>query len=114
MQMLAGGGLLVVVGLLIGEGSRVDLDAISLKSALALGYLIVFGAIVGFTAYIWLLTVSTAARVSTYAYVNPVVALLLGWALADEPLNARTVLAAGVILAGVAVITLARTRKAAP
>jgi drug/metabolite transporter (DMT)-like permease len=114
MQMLAGGGLLVVVGLLIGEGSRVDLDAISLKSALALGYLIFFGAIVGFTAYIWLLTVSTAARVSTYAYVNPVVALLLGWALADEPLNARTVLAAGVILAGVAVITLARSRKVAP
>ena len=113
MQMLSGGALLIVVGMLIGEGSRVDVDAISLKSALALGYLIVFGAVIGFTAYIWLLTVSTAARVSTYAYVNPVVALILGWALADEPLNARTILAAGVILGGVAVITFARTRKSA-
>ena len=112
MQMLSGGALLVIVGLLIGEGPRVNVDAISLKSALALAYLIVFGAIVGFTAYIWLLTVTTAAKVSTYAYVNPVVALLLGWALAGEPLNARTAVAAGVILAGVAVITVTRTRKA--
>ena len=111
MQMLSGGALLIVAGLLIGEGPRVNIEAISLKSALALGYLIVFGAVIGFTAYIWLLTVSTAAKVSTYAYVNPVVALLLGWALAGEPLNARTGVAAAVILAGVAVITFARARK---
>ena len=113
MQMLAGGALLIVIGLMIGEGPRVNIEAISLKSALALVYLIVFGAIVGFTAYIWLLTVSTAARVSTYAYVNPVVALVLGWALADEPLTARTLVAAAVILGGVALITIARTRKTA-
>ena len=111
MQMLTGGTVLVIVGLLIGEGSRVDIGAISLKSALALGYLIVFGAVIGFTAYIWLLTVTTAARVSTYAYVNPVVALILGWLLADEPLDARTIVAAGVILAGVAVITVARSGR---
>ena len=112
MQMLSGGTVLIVGGLLLGEGPRVDLGGISLKSALALLYLIVFGAIIGFTAYIWLLTATTAARVSTYAYVNPVVALLLGWLLADEPLNARTILAAGVILAGVAVITVARSGRA--
>ena len=113
MQMLAGGSLLIVVGMLTGEAARVDLDSISLKSGLALGYLILFGAVIGFTAYSWLLTVSTAARVSTYAYVNPVVALLLGWALASEPLNARTILAAGVILGGVALMTLSRARKSA-
>ncbi len=110
MQMLAGGALLIILGLLTGEGPRVDVGAISLKSALALAYLVFFGAIIGFTAYIWLLTVSTAARVSTYAYVNPVVALILGWALADEPLTGRTILAAGVILSGVAVITFAKSR----
>lgn len=113
MQMLAGGSLLIVVGMLTGEGARVDLDSISLKSGLALGYLILFGAVIGFTAYSWLLTVSTAARVSTYAYVNPVVALLLGWALANEPLTPRTILAAGVILGGVALMTLSRARKSA-
>ena len=113
MQMLAGGALLLFLGLIIGEGARVELGAISTKSALALLYLIVFGAIVGFTAYIWLLTVTTAARVSTYAYVNPVVALILGWLLADEPMNARTILAAAVILAGVAVITIARSARPA-
>ena len=111
MQMLTGGAVLVVLGLLLGEGGRVDLGAISTKSALALLYLIVFGAVIGFTAYIWLLTVTTAARVSTYAYVNPVVALVLGWLLADEPMNARTIVAAGVILAGVAVITVSRSGR---
>jgi drug/metabolite transporter (DMT)-like permease len=116
MQMLAAGVLLLVAGLIGGESSRVSIAAISLRSILAFGYLIIFGSIVGFTAYSWLLTVSSAARVSTYAYVNPVVALLLGWALANEPLTPRTILAAGVVLAGVALITLARAghgRKAA-
>ena len=108
MQMLAAGVLLLIAGAIRGEASEVSVEAMSLKSVLAVGYLIVFGSIIGFTAYSWLLTVSSAARVSTYAYVNPVVALLLGWALADEPLGPRTIVAAGVVLAGVALITLAR------
>jgi drug/metabolite transporter (DMT)-like permease len=81
---------------------------------LAFFYLIVFGAIVGYSAYIWLLRVTTPARVSTYAYVNPVVAVVLGWALAGEELTARMGVAALVIVAGVALITLSRERTRAP
>jgi drug/metabolite transporter (DMT)-like permease len=72
-------------------------------------YLIVFGSIVAFSAYIWLLRVSTPARVSTYAYVNPVVAVLLGWSLAGEELTVRVAVAAAIIVSGVALITLAPT-----
>ncbi len=112
MEMLAGGALLLIVSLLAGEWARFDANALSLRSWLSLGYLIVFGALVGFTAYIWLLRVSTPAHVSTYAYVNPVVAIFLGWAFAGEPLTARTLLAAAVIVAAVVIITTYRTRGA--
>ena len=117
MQMLAAGALLLLVGAIAGEPSRVSFSAMSTRSILAVAYLVIFGSIIGFTAYSWLLTVSSAAKVSTYAYVNPVVALILGWSLADEPLNARTIVAACIVLAGVALITLARaglTRRRAP
>lgn len=105
MQMLCGGTLLLVVGALMGEVSAVNVSAITVKSILAWAYLIVFGALIGFTAYIWLLRVSTPSRVSTYAYVNPVIAVLLGWALLSEPLTSRTFLAAAVIITGVVLIT---------
>jgi drug/metabolite transporter (DMT)-like permease len=111
MQMLAAGVLLLIAGAIAGELPDVALRQLSTKSVLAFIYLIVFGSIVGFTAYSWLLTVASAASVSTYAYVNPVVALLLGWLLADEPITARTLLAAGVVLAGVALITAARAGR---
>jgi drug/metabolite transporter (DMT)-like permease len=114
MQMLTAGVLLLIAGAIGGEGARLSFASMSLRSVIAVGYLIVFGSIIGFTAYSWLLTVSTAAKVSTYAYVNPVVALALGWALADEPLTARTIVAAGVVLAGVALITFARAGRAKP
>ena len=113
MQMLAGGALLVVVGAIAGELPEVDPSAISTRSILALVYLILFGAVIGFTAYTWLLTHTTPARLSTYAYVNPVVALILGWALAGEPLSGRTLVAGAVILVAVAVITLDQARKGA-
>ncbi|HSJ09768.1 MAG TPA: EamA family transporter [Longimicrobiales bacterium] len=106
MQMLAGGSLLVVAGLLTGEASRLDMDAVSMKSLLAVLYLIVFGAIIGYSAYVWLLRVVSPARVSTYAYVNPVVAVLLGWGLAGEALTARMGIAGVVIIGGVALITI--------
>lgn len=106
MQMLMGGLLLLLAGTLTGEWTRVDIEAVSLRSLLALGYLIVFGAILGYSAYVWLLRVSTAARVSTYAYVNPVVAVLLGWAIAGETFTLRMAVAAAIIVAGVALITL--------
>lgn len=115
VQMLAGGALLTVAGAGAGEWAGFDPGAVSLRSAAALAYLIVFGALVAYSAYIWLLGVTTAARVSTYAYVNPVVALLLGWALADEPLTPRTLVAAGVILSAVLVLNrLGRRRRSAP
>ncbi|MGH9369243.1 MAG: EamA family transporter [Thermoanaerobaculia bacterium] len=104
MEMIAGGLILWGVGLLLGEGTRLDLSAISTRSALALAYLVAFGSLVGFSAYMWLLTVTTPARVSTYAYVNPVVAVLLGWALAGEALTLSIGLAALGIVAAVAII----------
>jgi drug/metabolite transporter (DMT)-like permease len=73
---------------------------------LALVYLIVFGALIAFTAYIWLLRVSTPARVSTYAYVNPAVAVLLGWLLANERLDARAALAVLIILSSVVLVSV--------
>jgi drug/metabolite transporter (DMT)-like permease len=106
VQMIAGGTCLAVASLLIGEFRRLDLGAVSLLSALSLLYLVLFGSIVAFSAYVWLLRVSTPARVGTYAYVNPVVALLLGWAFAGEALTGRALAAAAVILTAVMIIGL--------
>jgi drug/metabolite transporter (DMT)-like permease len=89
-----------------GEGAQLHLSAFSVKSILALAYLIVFGALIAFTAYIWLLGVSTAARVSTYAYVNPAVAVFLGWLLANERLDARAGVAVLIILSAVALVSM--------
>jgi drug/metabolite transporter (DMT)-like permease len=109
MEMLAGGVLLTLAALATG-GASVDVGAVTVRSMLALLYLIVFGSFVGFTAYIWLLKVAPPARVSTYAYVNPIVAVLLGWAVLGEPLTPRTWAAAGIIVGGVAIITLSKAR----
>jgi drug/metabolite transporter (DMT)-like permease len=105
--MLAGGVALLLLSVALGEPWALDVGAVSLRSALGLLYLIVFGSIVAFSAYVWLLRVSTPARVSTYAYVNPVVAVLLGWVLAGEELTVRIAIAAAIIVSGVALITLA-------
>jgi len=110
-QMIAGGALLLVAGFLTGEGARVNLGALSVRSVLAFAYLIVFGSIVGYTAYIWLLRVTAPERVATYAFVNPVVAVLLGWAFAGEPLTPRTQAAAAVIVAAVVLVTWRRPRR---
>ena len=104
MEMIGGGSLLWVVGLALGEGSRLDLAAVSTRSLLSLGYLIVFGSLIGFSAYVYLLHSTTPARVSTYAYVNPVVAVLLGWAFAGEAVTLRIALATVGIVAAVALI----------
>lgn len=104
MEMITGGVWLLLFGVLTGQAGRLTLSALSAKSLLSLGYLVLFGSLVGFTAYIWLLGATTAARVSTYAYVNPVVAVLLGWAFAGEPMTLRTALAAAVIVLAVVII----------
>ncbi len=104
MQMISGGVLHLVTGTVFGEWSRVDVSGISLKSAASLAYLIFFGSIVAFTAYMWLMQVSTPARVATYAYVNPLVAVFLGWAFNNENINQRTFAATAVIVTAVAFI----------
>ena len=104
IEMIAGGTLLLLASAVTKEWAGFSLAAVSLRSVLALGYLIVAGSLLGFTAYIFLLGATTPARVSTYAYVNPVVAVLLGWAVAGEALTVRTMAAAAVIVASVAVI----------
>jgi drug/metabolite transporter (DMT)-like permease len=112
-QMLTGGLALLVAAIVAGEPAHLDLSHASSSSILAFFYLLTFGSLIGFTAYVYLLGHTTAAKASTYAYVNPVVALLLGWAIGHEPVTTRTLLAAAVILAGVAIITVTRDAPAA-
>ena len=104
MEMVAGGVLSWVVGLAMGEGSGLHLSYFTGKSLLAFGYLVIFGSLLGFSAYVWLLKVTSPARASTYAFVNPVIAVLLGWALAGEALTWRVALAGATIVAAVALI----------
>ncbi len=113
MEMLAGAGGLLLAGSLTGEWSRLDMAAISARSLWGLVYLVIFGSLVGFASYTWLLRVAPTPLVSTYAYVNPLVAILIGNLLAAEPLTVRTLLAASVILGSVALINLGRFRKIA-
>jgi drug/metabolite transporter (DMT)-like permease len=108
MEMLVGGVVLTLLGLAAGEAGTVDLAAASARSWLALAYLVVFGSLIGFSAYVWLLRVADTAKVATYAYVNPVIAMFLGWLLAGEALTLRAASAAAVILGAVALITLQR------
>jgi drug/metabolite transporter (DMT)-like permease len=114
MEMICGGALLLVAGTLNGEWSRLRLDQISPRSGLALIYLTIFGSLIAFSCYVWLLKVSTPARAATYAYVNPVVAVFLGWALAGEPLTARTLVAAAIIVGAVVLITAYKGKSPAP
>ncbi len=112
MEMIGGGVLLLVVGTLAGEFSHLDIRGISNASAFGLLYLITFGSLVGFTSYIWLLDKVSPARLGTYAYVNPIVAVLLGWAIAGERLSIRTGVAAAIVICAVALITTARSTEA--
>jgi drug/metabolite transporter (DMT)-like permease len=107
MQMIAGALLSIVAGLALGEHRTLSLAAITPVSVLALGYLVIAGAVIAFTAYLWLMRVSTPSRVATHAYVNPVVAVLLGWAIAGESVTGWTMVAMAVIVAGVVVIVSA-------
>jgi drug/metabolite transporter (DMT)-like permease len=111
MQMLCGGGLLLLAATLTGEPASFTLAAVSAKSLFSLAYLVVFGALIAFTAYVWLLRVASPVLVSTYAYVNPLVAVFLGWAVAAEPITRGTLVAAAVIVAGVVLISSAQGKK---
>ena len=106
MEMMSAAPMLFVVAVLTGEAQRFDITAVSPVAWWSLAYLIAFGSLVAFTAYTWLLRVSTPAKVATYAYVNPLVAVALGWGFGGERLSGATFGAAGLILGAVVLITL--------
>src|SRR5437867_12475596 len=113
MEMLWAGVLFGIASLVTGELGRLHMQSISTTSLVALLYLIVFGSLVGFSAYVWLLRSAPLSLVSTYAYVSPVVAVILGAEFLGEAVSARTLIAGGIILAAVALIVVARNRAAA-
>jgi len=112
MEMLAGGAGLLILGTLTGEWSQLQLSAVTARSLWGLAYLIVFGSLIGYASYTWLLRAAPTPLVSTYAYVNPLIAVFIGSLLAQEPLNARILLSALVIIGAVALINT--SRMAAP
>jgi drug/metabolite transporter (DMT)-like permease len=112
MQTLSGGSVLCLVALAGGELRGVHFSQVTLRSWLGLLYLIFFGSALGFSAYVYILKHSTATRVATYAFVNPVVALFLGWFLAAEPLSLRTALASAIILTAVLLVITAPHKDA--
>jgi drug/metabolite transporter (DMT)-like permease len=110
LQMVSGGILLLIAALITGELTSFDLAAVTGRSLLGLLYLTTIGSLVGFTTYVWLLRVAPLSKVATYAYVNPIVAFVLAGLLLGEAIDARTALAGGVIVIGVALIVSARGR----
>jgi drug/metabolite transporter (DMT)-like permease len=115
MEMLVGGMGLLIAGTLSGEAGQLNLQSITAKSLLGVGYLVIFGSLVGFAAYTWLLRVAPTSLVSTYAYVNPLVAIVLGYVFANETLGLRTLIAAAIILGSVVLTTRApKTRAETP
>jgi drug/metabolite transporter (DMT)-like permease len=112
VQMLIGGGSLLGVGLLLGESNQVQFSSFSTESVVALGYLILFGSVLAYTAYTWLLQNTSVSRVSTYAYVNPVVAIFLGSLLLREPIDIYIVIGAAMNVAAVIVVIRTEARRA--
>jgi len=113
IEMLAAGFGFIVVAALSGEWASFDIAAVTTTSWAGIGYLVVVGSLVGYTTFAWLIQVASLAKVSTYAYVNPVVAVVLGFLILGEPVTPRTLVASAVIVAAVALIVTARTRPTA-
>jgi drug/metabolite transporter (DMT)-like permease len=113
-QMLTGGLVLVVMAAISGEWQTFQPAAISMDSFLAFVYLTIIGSLVAYTTYSWLLGVAPLPLISTYAYVNPIVAVILGWIVLQEPIDARTLVAGAVIVVAVALIVTARGRMQRP
>lgn len=114
LQMVSGGVALLIVSLARNEFSVVDPAAISASSWWALAYLIAVGSLIGFPVFVWLMKNSTPARVATYAYVNPIVAVFLGWLILHEPITPRTIVASVVIIAAVVIITVEKNKAPVP
>jgi drug/metabolite transporter (DMT)-like permease len=113
-QMVTGALVLAAMGLVTGEWQAFDPTAVSRDSFLAFAYLTVVGSLIAYTTYSWLLGVAPLPLISTYAYVNPIVAVILGWIVLQEPIDARTLVAGAVIVVAVALIVTARGRMARP
>lgn len=111
VQMLAAGLFSLFFGAATGETQTFSFAAVSTESWLGLAYLITFGSLLGYLSYVWLLSVRPVVQVGTYAYVNPVVAVMLGWMFANEPFSGRQLVALGVILAGVLLINLPKYKS---
>jgi drug/metabolite transporter (DMT)-like permease len=114
MQQLCAFVWLLLVSVLCGEPWNFDPAAVSRNSFIAWVYLIIAGSLIGFTTFVWLMKHSRPAKVSTYAYVNPIVAVFLGWWILDESVSPRIFLGAAVIIGGVVIITVSKNRKAKP
>ena len=98
----------LIVGLISGDAGRIDWAEISLSSVLAMAYLILAGSLTGYMAYIWLLGIRRPSLVGTYAYVNPVVAVFLGWLVANEHISMQQVIALAIIIVGVILVNVAK------
>ena len=107
LQMVAAGVFFAAIAMVLGEGGRFDFSRLTARALISWAYLILGGSLIGYTAYVYLLGVVSPAKAATYAYVNPVIAVVLGAVFAHEPLTPRTLVAASVILGGVAIITTA-------
>ena len=103
-QMISGGSGLIFVGSVRGEPARVHLETVTLGAWMGFFYLVVFGSLIGFTAYVWLMRVSTPERVSTISYVNIVIAVLLGWTVGGEPMTTHILIGAGIIIGSVVLV----------
>jgi drug/metabolite transporter (DMT)-like permease len=112
LQMLGGGAALTFVAVLHGDFQALDMDAITPRGWAAFTYLIAMGSLVGFSTFVWLMRHSTPARVATYAYVNPVVAVFLGWLVLGEAISTRTIVASAIIVTAVVIITTEKARSA--
>ena len=112
LQMLGGGALLMLAAGLHGDFASVDVAAIGARSWGAFAYLVLIGSLVGFSTFVWLMKHCPPAQVSTYAYVNPIVAVILGWLILDEPITLRTLVASAVIVTAVVLITLEKNKPA--
>jgi drug/metabolite transporter (DMT)-like permease len=113
-QMLIGGTALTMVGLAIGEAAQVTPACLTVRGLFAFAYLLVVGSLIGFVSYNWLLGHVSAAMAGTYAYVNPAVAIVVGWLIGGEPLTGHVLLGMAVILGGVALVRDATSEPAAP
>lgn len=113
-QMLAGGLLLALLAAGLGEFRNFHFSSVSREAWLALAYLIVAGSIIGYTAYLWLLHRESPTKVATYAYVNPIVAVIMGYLFGGEPLDLRTILGTALVLVSVIVITTTDSKAPAP